>query len=87
MIGGLRREKVAIARNRILAAIVGLRGWGAFPFKAAIHCIAVAQAASKTVERPNKQYHCQKADDEMDALFHSTLNRLSLIWNGPALAC
>jgi len=64
---------VAIARNRIFAAIVGVRGRGAFPFEAAIHCFAVAQAASKTVERPNKQYNCQKADDDMDAPFHSIL--------------
>ena len=73
MIRGLGRDKVAVAGNRIFAAIVGFRGRGAFPFQAAIHCFAVAQAASETVERPNQQYNRQKADDDMDSPFHSIL--------------
>ena len=71
MISGLGREKVTVAGNRIFAAIVGVRGRDAFSFEAAIHCFAVAQAASKTVERPNKQYNRQKADDDVDSLLHS----------------
>ena len=68
--GSFGTNKVVRARDRVLAAIIRLRGGRAFALQTARHRLTGARA-DKAVEWPNEQYDCRKTKHDFDAARHS----------------
>jgi len=62
-------DEMVCARNRVLAAIVGLRAWGTLAFEAAFHRLGRARSG-KAVERTGQEHDGHKADDDSKAALH-----------------
>lgn len=70
MAGGFGCHEMASARNCIFAAIVRFGTRGALALEAALHCFTSARSSGETVERPDQQKNCQKADDDLSVSPH-----------------
>ncbi len=62
-------DEMVCARNRILAAIVGLGAWGTLAFEAALHRLWRARSG-KAVVRAGEEHDGQKADDDSKTALH-----------------
>jgi hypothetical protein len=71
MMSYLGVEEVICTGNRILAAVVGLRRWRAFPLQATLDCLAGTRPA-EAVQGTNQQHDHQHADRDLDCPLHSS---------------